>query len=654
MHPSLITSLGYVRVATASPRLQPADVPGNVKGLLTVCDLADSNNADVIVLPELCITGYTCGDMFRQNDLLSAALDGLESVRLWTEGRTPLVVVGLPLVVGSRLYNVAAMVQAGTIHAIIPKVYLPSTREFYDFRWFTSGARATQKSVIVGHEDIPFGTNVLLASRTEPHVIIGAEICEDLWAVQPPSGALSRAGATLIVNLSASNEVVGKAAYRRTLVAMQSARTYTAYAYASCGPWESTTDTVFSGHCMIAECGDMLVESGRLSLDEVIVYADVDLRRCVGERLNGTSFSQEPGEPTARMIPIDFKRSEKRDVLRVVAQNPFLPSKTDDQTLRCEEILNLQATALAVRLQRVGSVRCVFGLSGGLDSTLAAIVCMRACDMLGRDHNSVLAVTMPGFGTTDRTLGNAKALATEMSFEVMEISISASVSQHFTDIGHDPTDHNIVYENAQARERTQILMDLANKHKGIVIGTGDLSELALGWSTYNADHMSMYNVNGGVPKTLVRHIVHWYAEARSEGALRKALLDILDTPISPELLPLGTKGDLVQKTEAVLGPFVVHDFFLYHLIRLQEPLRNVAILAAMAYEGIYSTVEILRWLEVFVTRFTYQQFKRSCMPDTVKIGSVALSPRSDWRMPSDASASVWLEELSRIRDEMPD
>jgi len=347
-------------------------------------------------------------------------------------------------------------------------------------------------------------------------------------------------------------------------------------------------------------------------------------------------------------------RSMKQTIERVVVQNPFLPARKEDRTQRCEEILNLQATALAVRLHRVGSERCVFGLSGGLDSTLAAIVCMRANDLLERSHEKVLAVTMPGFGTTDRTLGNAKALAEHMGFDVREVSIAASVMQHFVDIGHDPNDHSVVYENAQARERTQILMDLANKHHGIVIGTADLSELALGWSTYNGDHMSMYNVNGGVPKTLVRHIVQWYAEERCEGALRQALLDVLDTPISPELLPPSKAGDIVQQTETVLGPYVVHDFFLYHLIRLHEPVRTVGILAILTFEGTFSAADILKWLEVFVTRFARQQFKRSCMPDTVKIGSVALSPRADWRMPSDASASMWLNELSRLRADLAD
>lgn len=654
MHPSLITSLGYVRVAAASPRLQPADVEGNVTAILALCERAEQKGSDVIVLPELCITGYTCGDLFRQSDLLSAALQGLERIRRWSTGRRPLVAAGLPLVAGSRLYNVAALVHDGHIRALIPKVFLPSTQEFYDFRWFTSGAQATLASVAVGNSDVPFGANLLLASQEDPHCIIGAEICEDLWSVQPPSGALTRAGATLILNLSASNELVSKASYRRSLVSMQSARTYTAYAYSSAGPWESTTDTVFSGHCMIAECGETLVESERLGLGDVLVMADVDLRHCVAERLNGTSFSQEPGEPSVRTLTFAMHRSDKTDVQRVVAKNPFLPARREDRTLRCEEILNLQATALAVRLHRVGSERCVFGLSGGLDSTLAAIVCMRACDLLERNHDTVLAVTMPGFGTTDRTLGNAKTLAKRMSFEVREVSITAAVQQHFADIGHDPNDHSVVYENAQARERTQVLMDLANKHQGIVIGTGDLSELALGWSTYNADHMSMYNVNGGVPKTLVRHIVQWYAEERCEGALRKALLDVLDTPISPELLPPGVKGDITQHTESVLGPYVVHDFFLYHLIRLQESVRTVGLLAILAFEETFSSAQILNWLEVFVTRFTHQQFKRSCMPDTVKIGSVALSPRADWRMPSDASASVWLNELSRLRDEMAD
>jgi NAD+ synthase (glutamine-hydrolysing) len=491
---------------------------------------------------------------------------------------------------------------------------------------------------------------VLVADSTRAHAVIGVEVCEDLWSVEPPSGDLARNGATVIINCSASNDIVGKASYRTSLVQMQSARTYTVYAYASAGPTESTTDVVYGGHCMIAECGELVAQSQRIVLNGSYVIADVDVDRCIRERLGATSFAQEEPVHQVRRVPTRMPFSPKHDVQRRIDTSPFVPSREHDRAERCREIMSLQAAGLAVRIQRSGARKLVVGLSGGLDSTLALLVCIQACQTLGLPYDTILAVTLPGMGTTDRTLKNAGALARALGVSFESISIENAVLTHFADIGHDPSNTNVVYENAQARERTQILMDLANMHRGIVVGTGDLSEIALGWSTYNADHMSMYNPNAGVPKTLVQHLISWYADDAAEE-VAVILRDILDTPISPELLPKGADGSVVQRTEDVLGPYEVHDFFLYRFVRLQESVQTIAILACIAFAPRYSPAQILGWFRVFLTRFIVNQFKRSCIPDGVKVGSVALSPRADWRMPSDVSTTLWLAELDAVKQE---
>ncbi|MCX6140327.1 MAG: NAD(+) synthase [Candidatus Kapabacteria bacterium] len=648
MNTSVITSLGFVRISTVSPRVTPADVDGNVEEIIRHAELAQQDAVEIALFPELSLTGYTCGDLFRQPTLLNAALNGLDRIRRWSAGVPMMVVVGLPYVSSGRLFNIAAVVQNGHVIACVPKTFLPNTQEFYDLRWFSSGRDAIEDEIRIGDANVPFGTDLLIADADDPSLTIGIEICEDLWAIEPPSGKMARDGATLILNLSASNDLVGKSHYRRDLVRMQSARTYTAYVYSSAGPSESTTDMVFSGHGMIAECGEVLGESERLVLEGASVTADIDLARCVRDRLSGTSWSQEQSENVFRVVEMTLARTLKSDVRRKIDPLPFVPADRGDRAERCKEILALQATGLAVRLQRSRSTSMVLGLSGGLDSTLALIVCLLACEKLGWDRDAIVAISMPGLGTTERTRANAQELALTLGTSFFTIPIADAVNAHFADILHDPSQTNVVFENAQARERTQILMDMANKVEGIVVGTGDLSEIALGWSTYNADHMSMYNPNAGVPKTLVQHLIAWYAEETNSSEVAAVLRDILSTPISPELLPADANGTIAQRTEDVIGPYEVHDFFLYQFVRLQAPVTHIAVLSCLVFSDKFSQSQIIGWLDVFLTRFFANQFKRSCMPDGVKIGSVALSPRADWRMPSDASAELWRGELRSI------
>lgn len=644
MNSELITSLGYVRVASIAPVVSVGDVQHNVEQIKKAVLAAHGQGAEVALLPELCLTGYTCGDMFRDASILEAAEIALEELRLWSENLSCLFIVGTPIQHKGHLYNCAVAICNGALLACVPKTFLPNTGEFYDGRWFRSGRHVERETVRIGTHEVPFGTHYIIADSQRRHVQIGIEICEDLWSVEPPSGRLARAGATLILNLSASNEVVGKADYRRSLVRSQSARTYTCYAYASAGPTESTTDTVFGGHCMVAECGDLLAETSRLDLGGTMCNADVDLAQCLRERLSSTSFSQEQEPQHIVTITTLIPVHPKHDILRPIDPHPFVPREAAGRSERCSEIAAIQATGLAVRMQRSGAKRLVLGVSGGLDSTLALLVSLRACELLGRPPETILAVGMPGLGTTDRTHSNAELLCRELAVAYRRVDITAAVMDHFRDIGHDPSVHDVVFENAQARERTQILMDIANSNGGIVVGTGDLSEIALGWSTYNADHMSMYNPNAGVPKTLVRHMISWYAE-HQVGTAATVLRDILDTPISPELLPSHGESDSSQKTESIIGPYEVHDFFLYHFVRLREPLATIRTLAIVAFDCTYTDEQIGIWLKIFVRRFVANQFKRSCMPDGVKVGSVALSPRADWRMPSDMSAEALLRQL---------
>jgi len=647
MNQSLVTSLGYVRVAAIAPHIEVADVMANVDAIIGEAESAIASGVEIAVFPELCITGYTCGDLFRQQTLLDGALKGLDSLRRWSTGVPLLFVVGLPMMCSGRLYNVAAVVQDGEVLACIPKTFLPNSQEYYELRWFASGRDAVDDVVFVGASEVPFGTDILIADSSNTALTIGIEICEDLWSIEPPSGKMAREGATLILNCSASNEIVGKPAYRANLVRMQSARTYTSYVYASAGPSESTTDMIFGGHCMVAECGEMIAEGERLLMEGACVIADVDVARCVRERANGMSWSQERGDEVYRVIPAHICRSIKSDVRRPIDPHPFVPSDTGSRAERCREILNMQGTALAMRAKRSGATSLVLGISGGLDSTLALLVCLIACNKLQWQYDAIVAISMPGFGTTGRTATNARVLGQTVGASFSEISIVEAVSQHFKDIKHDSSDTSVVFENAQARVRTQILMDVANKHSGIVVGTGDLSEIALGWSTYNADHMSMYNPNAGVPKTLVRHLISWYAD-EAESGLALVLRDVLATPISPELLPTGKNGEIVHLTEVLIGPYEVHDFFLHRFVRMQESVNTIAVLACLAFENSYSHSQIVGWLDVFLTRFFANQFKRSAMPDGVKVGSVALSPRADWRMPSDASVLLWRSELNEV------
>jgi len=644
MKPALITSLGYVRVATLAPVVAVGDVKRNVAGIKQAITDAHQHGAEVSVLPELCLTGYTCGDMFRDASLLAATVKGLEQLRRFSQNLSCLFVVGAPIVHLGHLYNAAVAISNGTFVACIPKTFLPNAGEFYEGRWFRSGRHVRRDNVLIGSHRVPFGTDIVLADTVRPDVRIGIELCEDLWSIEPPSGRLARAGATLILNLSASNEVVGKSDYRRSLVHSQSARTYTCYAYASAGPGESTTDTVYGGHCMIAECGEPLVESERFDLEGTMRIADVDLARCVRERLGSTSFPQETVPEGMTTIDVTVAQHTKNEILRPIVPRPFVPSNVIDREQRCHEIASIQSMGLAMRLQRSRARRLVIGVSGGLDSTLALLVCRQACEILNRPFDTILAVAMPGPGTTQRTHSNAELLCRELETPYKVVNITATVMDHFRDIGHDPSVHDVTYENAQARERTHVLMDLATKHRGLVVGTGDLSEIALGWSTYNADHMSMYNPNAGVPKTLVRSMIEWHS-ARLPSSTAVILRDVLDTPISPELLPSDGTGDSTQRTEDVLGPYEVHDFFLYHFVRLREPLSSIVILAIHTFDGHYGADQITRWLEIFVRRFVGNQFKRSCMPDGPKVGSVCLSPRADWRMPSDMDAEQLVAEV---------
>ena len=646
MKSALITSLGYVRVATVAPAVSVGDIQHNVERIKDAILEAHSQGVEVVVLPELCITGYSCADMFRDATLLSATTNALEALRQWSENLSCLFVVGAPLLHNGHLYNGAVAINNGSFVVAVPKSFIPNSGEFYEGRWFRSGRGIDSEVMHIHGRPVPFGTGHIITDPERADVKIGIEICEDLWSVEPPSGRLARGGATIILNLSASNEVIGKASYRRQLVSMQSARTYTCYAYASAGPTESTTDTVYSGHCLIAECGEVLAESQRLVLGGVMSVVDIDSSRCLHERLASSSFSHED-VPSLIAVETKIPRHSKDDLLRSVDPHPFVPQRHHDRTERCAEIAAIQATGLAVRIKRSGAKRLVLGVSGGLDSTLALLVCTQACAILEMPLDAILAVGMPGLGTTDRTHSNAEALARELGVPYRRVDISTAVMDHFRDIGHDPSVHNVVFENAQARERTQVLMDLANANSGIVVGTGDLSEIALGWSTYNADHMSMYNPNAGVPKTLVRYLIDWYADhASTEVAV--VLRDILDTPISPELLPTDRSGDSSQRTEDVIGPYEVHDFFLYHFVRLHEPVTKIGALAMIAFEGRYSAAQIIQWLELFIRRFVANQFKRSCIPDGVKVGSVALSPRADWRMPSDMSAASHLAEIRTL------
>ncbi|MBS7305656.1 MAG: NAD(+) synthase [Lachnospiraceae bacterium] len=640
---------GFVKVCCATPKIKVADVDHNVNEIIKLMYDASENGAKVIVFPELCITGYTCQDLFLQGKLLDKALEGLDRIIDATNGIDALVFVGTPLEVDGKLYNTAAAIFAGHILAFIPKKNLPNYAEYYEARHFYPGF---SDPVCIGYkgQDVVIGQNVIFTTPAVKGLQIACEICEDLWVADTPSTRHAMNGANLIVNLSAGNEIIGKAEYRRMLVKATSARLVCGYVYCDAGDGESTQDLVFPGHNLIAENGTLLSESKCFKANTI--YADIDVERLRTERRRITTFnvndpSQVIDNNNYAKITFDIEQKETR-LDRKFYRFPFVPADDKERNERCEHILSIQSEGLKKRLLHTGAKKAVIGLSGGLDSTLALLVMAKAFDLCGLDRSGIIAVTMPCFGTTDRTYNNALTLAKTLNTTLREINIEKAVRVHFEDIGHDENDLSVTYENCQARERTQVLMDIANKEGGLVIGTGDMSELALGWATYNGDHMSMYGVNAGVPKTLVRHLVKYYADTCKNNALSEALLDVLNTPVSPELLP-PKDGDISQKTEDLVGPYELHDFFLYYMLRCGFAPSKVYRVAKQAFEGVYDEETILKWLKTFYRRFFTQQFKRSCLPDGPKVGAVALSPRGDLRMPSDAVSKLWLDELEALK-----
>ena len=634
---------GFVKIAAATPDLRVADCAYNASEIIKQAKQAAAKGAHLIVFPELCLTGYTCGDLFLQQTLLDGALAALETVCRETAGLNAAVVVGLPFMQQGKLFNVAAVLCGGRVEGLVPKQFIPNYSEFYEQRHFVSGAGVPFQTVSLLGQDTLFagGEPLVFQCKGMPDFTLGVEICEDLWVANPPSTRLAQAGATVIVNLSASDEIIGKASYRRDLVRQQSARLLCAYLYADAGFGESTQDLVFAGHDLIAENGALLAES-RL-FDRGVIYADIDVQRLTHERRRMNTFTVEHS-PMVAALEIQQGANDLTD--RSFPRTPFVPANKALRDERCEEILTLQATGLATRLRHTHARTAVVGLSGGLDSTLALIVLVHAFDMLGLDRKGILAVTMPCFGTTARTKGNAEKLADAYGVTLQTVDIKAAVDQHFSDIGQSKDDLSVTFENGQARMRTLVLMNLSNKNGGMVVGTGDLSELALGWATYNGDHMSMYGVNASIPKTLVRYLVAYEAD-RAIGELSDVLYDVLDTPVSPELLP-PKDGEISQKTEDLVGPYELHDFFLYYMLRFGYPPRKIYRIARKTFAGAYDDATIKKWLVTFIRRFFTQQFKRSCLPDGPKVGTVTLSPRGDWRMPSDACAALWLEQAENL------
>lgn len=634
---------GFVKVAAATPDIRVADVEFNTQNIINTMEEAQKNGAKILVFPELCVTGYTCSDLFDHSVLLKASRKALLEIAENTNDKDMLVFVGAPLEVNGKLYNVAVAMNQGEIIGFTTKTFLPNYGEFYEMRQFTPGPQTVREITFEGKK-IPFGPQILFQAEGMEELVVAAEICEDVWSPVPPSIQAALEGATVIVNCSASDETIGKDTYRRALISGQSARLISGYIYANAGEGESTTDLVFGGHNIIAENGTILKESSRYVNE--IIYSELDLQRITGERRKNTTF-QPLDEETLVRVPFTVEET-KTFLTRTFPKKPFVPSDEQTRAQRCEEILTIQAMGLKKRLAHTNARTAVVGISGGLDSTLALLVTARAFDLLGRDKKDIIAVTMPCFGTTDRTYQNACEMSKKVGATLIEVPIADAVNVHFRDIGHDPEDHSVTYENCQARERTQVLMDIANKTWGMVIGTGDLSELALGWATYNGDHMSMYGVNASVPKTLVRHLVKYAADDTKDEALKNVLYDVLDTPVSPELLP-PKDGDIAQKTEDLVGPYELHDFFLYFMLRFGYEPSKIFRIACMTFDGEYDKETIFKWLETFCRRFFSQQFKRSCLPDGPKVGTVALSPRGDWRMPSDACVAVWMRDLEACR-----
>ena len=647
---------GFIKVATAIPSVKVGDVKFNTRQIESQIALAEGQGVEIIVFPELCITGYTCQDLFLQQMLLESAETAMMMLLDFTRQLDIISIVGLPVVVGDLLLNCAAIIQHGKILGLVPKTYLPNYREFYEKRWFASAQDLRETTVrFAGHR---------ITVTPDPQIFItsegaqfGVENCEDVWAPAPPSNKLALAGAELIFNLSASDELSGKHTYLKSLLAQQSARTITGYIYSSCGFGESTQDVVFGGNALIYENGSLIAEGERFALEPQMRIAQIDIEKLRSERRTNSTYVNaqrnvkyaiRSGRYSVHNIEMLAPFNRRDFVLeREIDAHPFIPHEAE-MGVTCEEIFNIQLMGLAKRIVHTGAKHLILGISGGLDSTLALLVCVKAFDKLGMNRKDIIGVTMPGFGTTDRTYRNAITLMGSLGVTIREISITDAVEQHFKDIGHDISVHDVTYENAQARERTQILMDLSNELGGIVVGTGDLSELALGWATYNGDHMSMYGVNASVPKTLIQHMVRYVAESGVDEKSRVTLLDIVDTPISPELTPADESGEIRQKTEDLVGPYELHDFFLYYFLSFGFRHKKLFFLACRAFEGVYDEIIVQKWLVVFLRRFFSQQFKRSCLPDGPKVGNVSLSPRGDWRMPSDASSAIWLAEAESL------
>ena len=629
---------GFIKVSAATPKIKVADPAYNTEEILKIIDETEKNGASILVFSELTISGYTCGDLFLQQPLLTECKNQLLRIVKATENKSMLVVVGCPIVIKQKLYNCAVVISDGSILGIVPKTHLPNYSEFYELRHFTSG-EGLEEDLWFGEEFgyVNVAVNQLFKCKEIPELVVACEICEDLWVPLPPSTYHAMAGATVICNPSASVETTTKESYRRSLVSNQSARLLAAYIYADAGEGESTQDVVYSGHHLICENGSVLAEAKRFTNE--IIYADIDVQKLAAERRKMTSF---PGGQTDDYFEQEFSLEVKENkITRTFPKAPFVPDNQDERDKRCDEILSLQSMGLKKRLEHTNCKHAVVGISGGLDSTLAVLVTARAFDLLDIPRENLICVTMPCFGTTDRTYQNAVSLIKELGATLKEVRIEKAVRQHFADIGHDENNHDVTYENSQARERTQILMDMANQYNGMVIGTGDMSELALGWATYNGDHMSMYAVNCSVPKTLVRYLVLYYAETTENKKLSEVLMDVLDTPVSPELLP-PVDGVISQKTEDLVGPYELHDVFLYYMLRFGFPKAKLYRMAKLTFDGVYDDETIKKWLDKFYWRFFSQQFKRSCLPDGPKVGSVAVSPRGDLRMPSDASPTAWL------------
>jgi NAD+ synthase (glutamine-hydrolysing) len=633
---------GFVKVAAAVPTVKVADVDYNVQQIESLLAQAEGKGVEVMVTPELCLTGYSCQDLFREQLLLDKAEEGIIQLLDFTRKLDTILIVGAPIVINGLLYNCAVIIQRGQVLGLVPKTYLPNYGEFYEKRWFASAQDLNPCDIYLAGSSVHVSAEPVLFTTVDG-VMFGVEICEDVWAPIPPSNNLALAGADIILNLSASDELIGKHRYLRSLLAQQSARTISGYVYAGSGFGESTQDVVYGGNAMVFENGKLLAEGERFSLQPQILVGQIDVEKLRMERRQNTTFINAQRGASALhiaakpVVPKEFK------LIRDIDPHPFIPQEEDMQST-CEEVLNIQVAGLCKRLYHINAKKAVIGISGGLDSTLALLVTVKAFDKLGLDRKGVIGITMPGFGTTDRTYNNAMKLMQTLGVTIREISIAKAVTQHFEDIGHDIKQHDVTYENSQARERTQILMDVANQVNGLVVGTGDLSELALGWATYNGDHMSMYGVNAGVPKTLIRYLVSYVAGEMATDTL----LDIIDTPISPELIPADEKGHIKQKTEDLVGPYELHDFFIYYFLRYGFGPKKIFVMAQKAFEKTYDDATIKKWLTTFCRRFFTQQFKRSCLPDGPKVGSVSLSPRGDWRMPSDASYTLWVKECEGL------